>query len=393
MPQTRLSCLLHRYFEGTASGEEEKELMLLIADENNAAEVQAVMEQVWEKKQMHFPALITGERSDEMLRQIIAQRPGKKQVSYAYRKKWYVWTAAAVFCAVALLGAYLYKNSGTSKPVVAKANSTTTPNDAAPGGNKAKLVLSNGTEVVLNETGDGIINGESNCRVKKQNEQLVYAAGNTAAAVGYNTLCTPKGGQYSVVLPDGTRVWLNAASSLHYPTLFTGKERQVELKGAAYFEVATNQSMPFVVQVNDMHIQVLGTSFNVMAYSDEKNINTTLLNGAVKIAAGNETALLHPGQQASWNSHTAQIHVTAADTDQAMAWKNGQFYFKDASVEAVMRQLCRWYDVEVKYEGPVTEHKFVGRIWRSYTLSQALALLQASEVHFRIEGKLLIVNS
>ena len=208
-----------------------------------------------------------------------------------------------------------------------------------------------------------------------------------------NTIQTPRGGQYEVVLAEGTKVWLNSASSMSYPTAFTGNSRQVTLKGEAYFEVAEDKARPFKVSVGDVQVDVLGTHFDVMAYDDENAINTTLLAGAVRVTAkGVVSQVLTIGQEASMDRSTGSLTVKAVDAEAAVAWKNGIFDFEGASTESVMRQLARWYDVDVQYEGKADKH-FRGTIPRSSNVSEVFKMLELTgEVHFSIDGKKIIVK-
>ena len=212
-------------------------------------------------------------------------------------------------------------------------------------------------------------------------------------AIRYNTITTLRGGQYQVILPDGTKVWLNAASSLKYPTEFRGKERNVELTGEAYFEVAKNATMPFHVQSAGQTVRVLGTHFNINAYEDEGVIKTTLLEGSIQITYQQAKVLIKPGEQARVvaGSPDKIIVDENADTDGAVAWKDGYFQFNHADIRTVMRQISRWYDVTVKYEGSVSSKDFGGAIERNLKLSQVLHILEKSQVHFVINGKEVVV--
>jgi ferric-dicitrate binding protein FerR (iron transport regulator) len=262
---------------------------------------------------------------------------------------------------------------------------------------------------VLDSANNGALRQQGTTKlIKLDSGRLVYKAISASpqmAALQYNTISTPRGGQYQVVLPDGTKVWLNASSSLRFPTAFNGGERAVDLAGEAYFEV-TKESTPFKVHVypsatsiaagNGGHpahtIEVLGTHFNVNAYDDESALEATLLEGSIKLEKGNEQVLLKPGQQAISARAGGAIRVIPdADVDAAIAWKDGYFQFDGAGIEAVMRQLARWYDVDVRYEGPVTERQFAGQMPRGVNLSEVLRILEESNVHFRIEGKKLVV--
>ncbi len=224
---------------------------------------------------------------------------------------------------------------------------------------------------------------------------VVLLHGRRAGAGGYNKLTTPIGGQFRITLPDGTRAWLNAASSLRYPTAFTAGERLVEVTGEAYFEVTQNATQPFKVKVNNESttiIEVLGTDFNVNAYTDEPSIITTLLEGAVRVRAGNRQAALTPGQQAQVSNANNIKIVNNADLSAAVAWKEGVFYFKDADLATVLRQIGRWYNVEIVYEGAVPAQSFRGKLGRDLSLADVVETLQRSEVNCRVEGRKLIVS-
>jgi len=269
-------------------------------------------------------------------------------------------------------------------------------NDVAPGGNKATLTLSDGSIVMLDSPGNGTIarQGATNI-VKVDNGKLAYNAVNEKPGeVTYNTLTTPAAGQFQLALPDGSKVWLNNASSLRYPVAFTGKAREVELKGEAYFEVAHNATLPFRVKVGSgMLVNVLGTSFNIAAYGDESQVKTTLLTGAVRVSEGSASALLKPGEQVQVNTEGVFSVPKEVDADGVIAWKNGLFHFERSDIRAVMRMLARWYNVDVVYEGPVTDRLFGGDIQRNLNLSQVLEILQRNQVHFSLEGRRITVRN
>ena len=295
------------------------------------------------------------------------------------------WAAAAVV--VLALGIYQWRLHTPQQQVAA-----IPANDVAPAGNKASLTLANGTVIPLDSTGKEVIL-QGNTVIRQTNGQLQYIPGTAEKSVAYNTLTTPRGGQYKLVLPDGTKVWLNAASSLRYPAIFTAKEREVELTGEAYFEVAQMAAIPFRVKAgNRTAVDVLGTAFNLSAYADEPSINTTLVSGKVKVVApGQPAALLQPGQQAKLNRQGVLQVITEVDVAQAVAWKDGWFQFHNASLTEVLRELSRWYDVTFSYEGNIAPRVFEGRIQRDLALSKVLSALEKVQVHFRIEGKKVIV--
>lgn len=265
-----------------------------------------------------------------------------------------------------------------------------TENDVAPGSNKATLILGSGSKIILDQQHKGFIAREGSAEIDKVNDgQLLYRAQNSSDAVSVNnTIIVPRGGQYQVVLPDGSKVWLNASSSLKFPTNFSGNERLVELKGEGYFEVARNESKPFKVKTSTMEVEVLGTHFNVNAYADEPVIETTLVEGKVKVSHGAVSKILHPGQQAKVKNNEAdgQVLVQQADMQRALAWKNGIFVFHDSNLQDIMRQLERWYDIEV--EGEIPDEQFNGIISRNVNLSQILRMIEVtSDFRFKIEGR------
>jgi len=315
------------------------------------------------------------------------------------RTPWLRMAAAAVLILTLGSGAWwlLHKKEGAQQPPSAAA----LLNDAAPGGNKAVLTLADGTRITLDSAQNGALAQQGGIKVMKVDSgQLAYETGEqptSGTAVQFNTLVTPRGGSYGVTLPDGTKVWLNAASTLKYPTAFTGKERKVTLEGEAYFEVVTNAAQPFKVSVSPtrsggdpMEVTVLGTRFNIMAYRDEKTINTTLIAGAVKVAQGNMVRQLAPDQQAlvsTTGEMEIRKEINAAD---AAAWKNGLFYFRKADLPSVMRQIARWYDMDIVYEGR-PDIRLSGMISRNINVSEVLKLLESNGAHFRIAGKKIVV--
>ncbi|HEY0175648.1 MAG TPA: FecR domain-containing protein, partial [Pedobacter sp.] len=262
------------------------------------------------------------------------------------------WAAAVIFVCSAITFFYLSRLPGNQ---VAKTHiQSPLINDVAPGGNQAVLTLGNGSKVVLDHKSNGQLAWQGGTLVsKKGNGLLTYAVSGSAPVnqVSYNTVVTPRGGQYQIVLPDGSKVWLNAASSLKFPTAFSGNTRYVELTGEAYFEIAKNKSMPFIVKSDDQSIEVLGTHFNINDYREEPEVKTTLLEGRVKASSGKGTVFLNPGQQAvvSKADNSGNIKVLKdVDMEEIIAWKNGNFQFNNADIETVMRQISRWYNVDIE---------------------------------------------
>ncbi len=267
-------------------------------------------------------------------------------------------------------------------------------NDIAPGRDNAVLTLADGSRIVLDSAANGTLTNEGGIKVLKLNGQIAYNNAKSKDADGkvlYNTIATAKGNQYQLILSDGSKVWLNAASSIRFPASFSGNERKVEVTGEAYFEVTKNPSMPFRVIANGMEVEVLGTHFNVNAYEDEPEMNTTLVEGRVKINKANAMKILEPGQQARLSAGSTNIAVDHVDVAQVVAWKDGFFWFDNTDIHTLMRQVSRWYDVAVSFEGKVTEDGFSGKISRNVPLSKLLAILELYGVHFKMEGRKIIV--
>jgi ferric-dicitrate binding protein FerR (iron transport regulator) len=301
------------------------------------------------------------------------------------------WAAAACLAGV-LAGVWLipkYSRKDLVFPAVT-ANTVTVP----PGRNTAVLTLSNGRQVLLDSAGNGDLAVQGNARlVKIDDGSLSYKAvgGGAGEEVLYNTLSTPRSGQYQLILPDGSHVWLNNLSSIRYPVSFRGKDRTVELTGEAYLEVTKDPTKPFIVKVKDESIEVLGTSFNVMAYAEEDAISTTLLTGSVRVKKDKKSVVLKPDEQVRVNAAGDLKVLHDVPSEDIVSWKNGFFYFGRASLKEVMRQLARWYDVEVVYAGAVPDVEFGGKVDRSLPLNDLLQFLDRSNVHFRLEGRKLIV--
>lgn len=304
--------------------------------------------------------------------------------------------SAAAAVLIGVLGVWFFaRKENAAKP---DAYVSVYKNDIPPGGSKAILTLADGSAVELDDTRKSALAGQGGTHiVQPEPGTLAYKAKSRAAKTGYpdtlyyNTLSTPAGGQYQVTLSDGTRVWLNALSSLKYPAAFTGQDRVVELTGEAYFEVTADAVHPFRVNAGPVQVQVLGTHFNVNAYSDESAVRTTLLEGSVRLSQGSgREILLQPGQQAQTTVQGLALAGSAA-ADKAVAWKNGYFSFEGADIRTVMRQVARWYGVQVRYEGTPPSAVFGGDIERDLSLVQLLQGLSRTNLHFRLENKVLTV--
>ncbi|NML22389.1 FecR family protein [Pseudoflavitalea sp. G-6-1-2] len=300
---------------------------------------------------------------------------------------WRTWRAAAAAAILLSLAAavYLYTGRNSSRQLAGTRQSPAM--QIAPGKSGAILTLADGSQMVLDSLSNGPLTTQNGAAVSMDNGRLVYNADETTTPeIVYNTMSTPRGRQFELTLPDGTHVWLNAASSIRYPTSFAGKERKVEIDGEAFFEVTRNAQQPFIVNArNKAEIEVLGTGFNVSAYANDKSLNTTLLNGSIRVNG----IIIKPGQQAQVTD--AVRVVDNADTDMVTAWQKGIFNFEGASLKEVMNQIERWYDIEVVYEKNVPAVMFGGEMTRNMSLDGVLIALEKSGIHYRLEGRKLIV--
>jgi transmembrane sensor len=300
---------------------------------------------------------------------------------------------AAIFIVVASLALFFFDRNHSKNTNKGPGYTTAT---IVPGKNQAVLKLSGGNAILLEEVADGVITSNDNATGFEKKSGLLVAKGaaaNAGNANEINMLETPKGGQYQVALPDGTRVWLNASTRLYFPTVFKPGERKVQLSGEAYFEVKHDPANPFIVEISTgAFLRVLGTSFNVSAYQEDANETTTLLTGSLQVTRNQSQALLKPGQQAIVNTQKIE-EVQEVETSYAVAWKEGYFMFNREPIKSVMAKVARWYDVDVVYEGPVTETRFWGTVSRFSQVSDVLKMLEATNrVHFTIEGKRIIVK-
>lgn len=311
------------------------------------------------------------------------------------------YVVAASVTLLVISGAYLLLRP-RAKQDITETNTTTQPqsHDVAPNTKAPTLTLADGTVVLLDSTQQGTLAIQGNTNViKNANGQIVYTpAANAGGAMLYNTMTVPKGGNVvSLALADGSKVWLNAASSIRYPAAFSGTERKVEITGEAYFEVTHNATMPFKVSRGNVDVEVLGTHFNVNAFPEEKEIKVTLLEGKVKVvnrqlAIGNKASVvITPGKQAVLTADS-QFTIADADVEQVMAWKNGLFMFNNTGIENIMQQIERWYDVTVYYEGDLKRWTFNGQISRYSNVSKVLEMMEATgTIHFRVEDRKIYV--
>lgn len=384
MNQAEINNLLDRYLGGQCTAEEERRIEKWLDQDLNEVNEWTLLSP--EEKKTFLASLY---------RDIEKKIHGARIISMKLRRR--LWIAAAVFFFfVAGGGIYLaFFNKITEKGTARQSvPDVRFKNDvAAPGVSRATLQLADGRIVYLDSAQSGSVAMEGNVKVvKTADDQLRYevnsAGGGAAdAAVRYNTVSNPRGSKaISLALADGTQVWLNAESSITYPTAFAGKERRVEMRGEAYFSAAHDPDKPFIVKKGAIEVRVLGTEFNVNTYEDESSIAVTLVRGAVRVNSGKRVQTLTPGQQARVDRAGDIRLVRDADIDEVIAWKNGLFQFKEADIETVMRQVARWYDVQVVYQGKPNIH-FGGKIDRNSTLVQMFNILETSGAHFSIDGK------
>lgn len=380
MDKKHLDELLKRYEAGHCTEEERQAVEKWYASYDNQDE--------------HSETILTGQQNQMLYANIVdrLKQDGDWHDNRKFpviKRAFFRWVAAAAII-VATAAIYLWSSTSQKEDaVIANTNGSRFKNDIAPGGNKAMLTLADGSQVILDKLQNGKIAQQGNVNILKLNPGLLAydKSSKNAGEILYNTLSTPRGGQYEISLPDGSKAWLNASSSLRFPTSFSGKERTVELTGEAYFEIAKNKAMPFAVKVNDLTVEVLGTHFNVMAYANERAVKTTLLEGRVKVTKEENSSFLQVGQQAAVLQGQKMINVINADTEESVAWKNNLFWFHNADIKTVMHQIERWYDVDVFYEGDVLQ-KFNGSIPMNLGAIKVFRILEETGgVHFKIDGR------
>lgn len=385
-----------KYLDGKCN-EEELQLLLDHFEENGqdsplADTIRRVLEQNQEEDipAIHLRTKRIINDTDLVIKKIV--REDDEEIPVKQIGKYRFIAAAAVIFMLAF-GAYVFYQQ-RSTPDLADTAQSAAIYDVAPGGNKAVLTLADGSQVVLDSIKNGTLAEQEGTIVSKTEDgQLTYRpADHAGVKVQYNSITTPKGGEYKLTLSDGTKIWLNANSTLKYPTSFTAATRQVQMTGEIYFEVAHDKKKPFHVQIGDMDVEVLGTHFNIQAYEDEKEIRTTLVEGAVKVKSSEQSALLKPGQQIVYNA--ANNHLTnpaKVNLEEVTAWKEGYFLFNQSSLQDVLQQIMRWYDIEIKYLGEIPNRKFSGGMSRHSNLSDVLKILKESGIQFKLKGNTLMV--
>jgi transmembrane sensor len=395
MDNNRVLELFERYHKGLASKSETDELMLMLKSLPDE-KLSDILLQAW-NQQNSTSIFFTPDTREKFLKSLHGGKEWGAEIHHlsSKRRSSFLKIAAAAVILLVLSSTAFFFLGRDNKDIARKERTHPVANDVAPGGDKAILTLADGRQIVLDTVSNGYLARQGTVKVTKMGGRLSYSVATIGSEkVLYNTIITPKGGQYQLVLADGTQVWLNAASSLRFPTSFVQKERRVVVSGEAYFEVAKNKERPFVVSVNNAEVQVLGTHFNVMAYKEEGIVKTTLLEGSVRFASENNIRVLKPGQQSQLLNDGQVKVLSGVDINEVMAWKNGIFHFQNADITTVMRQVSRWYDVDVVYQTKQEiKDLFVGETPRSSKLSDVLKILELTgHVKFRIQGKKIIVS-
>ena len=389
MQEEQIRYLIGQYMRRELTTAQQEELLRLTDAAGEATVIEALKEMM--EAESHDAPAVDEEHLLASLQQVLSV--DKKLPSRGRYRRLFRLAAAAVVVLALGIGTYRWFSHRKESQSLAN-NNQSLQHDASPGRDGAILTLSDGRKLVLDSLGSGVVTTQGKTTVSLKNGQLVYNATGSEAVMLYNTMTTPRGRQYQLVLPDGSAVWLNAASSITYPTAFTGNERNVTITGEAYFEIAKDKSKPFHVKTSGIEVEVLGTHFNINAYGDAGSIKTTLLEGSVKVKNNQSAVMIQPGEQAVASSAptSPRIQVQAdADIEEVMAWKNGFFKFNNTDIRTVMQQLERWYDLQVVYEGTIPTDRFGGKLPRDANASEVLKALEQTQVHFRIEGRKLIV--
>lgn len=390
MPKTRLEFLIRLYKAGNLTEDQHDEMLQKISLKENESLYKQFLKEEWD--QFHSSRDVFNDaQSDQMLLDIFnAPMPNQGKLKKIASVRWASITIAAsllLFIGLAIL----FHSPDKPKDRVTTLQKETLSNvDLEPGGNHAVLTLADKTKIVLDNALNGELASQGNIIITKTHNgelvlQVLPSVENNSQLPVINSITTPLGGQYNIILPDGTRVWLNSATTLTFPSYFKGNKRVVKLSGEGYFEVAKNKQMPFVVEADQSKIEVLGTHFNVEAYPDEKVNRTTLIEGIVKISAYGSSKVLKPGNLATVDASDGEIGVSQVNVEEAMAWKNGYFVFSDEDIHSIMKKLGRWYNFETRFEGNSINENFGATISRSKTLAEVLTIFEKTgTIRFKI---------
>lgn len=390
MTENEYLSLCEKYLKGDCTPDEEillKEYQdkFMLADRPWITEIMGDKENT---KSKLFNKLQASMHSDE--EEAVAKR------KFSWR---YISAAAAAILFFASVVIYFVSPKAPVQQQIAVSKPKPVNNKILPGSNKAILTLADGSTIILDNAKKGILTKQGNTAISKSEDGLlVYNFKNNEASARVvnplNTITIPRGGKYQILLPDGTKVWLNSSSTLTFPTLFTGAERVVQLNGEAYFEVSKNKAMPFKVRLNNnTEVKVLGTHFNIMAYNDDSEIKTTLLEGSVKLSNSSDNVLLVPGQQGVvGKASNATFEIKEANLAEAIAWKDGNFMFVNEDIKSIMKKISRWYDVDIDYKDDISDKTFSGTVSQFKDVTEVLRLIQLTHVvRFKIEGRRIIV--
>ncbi|WP_336835737.1 MULTISPECIES: FecR family protein [Sphingobacterium] len=374
-----IKLLFERYLNNHASREETAELFQYFQDTNNKEALEQMIENQLESRD-----------KEELIDKMILDRVfGKIDLGTEPQNitspTWYKITGVAAAIILIISISYLFLNRSTYNDHTATI--------IEPGRDKATLVLSSGKTIVLEDVANGKLTEELGTTIEKTEKGGINykIEGNTDVRIAMNLLNVPKGGQFQITLSDGTKVWLNSNSSLKYPSAFSASERRVELTGEAYFEVSKNKQKPFIVETSLQKVEVLGTKFNINAYDDESSTQTSLAEGSVRVSCKNNTTLLKPGQQSTLTDQN--IAVRSINLDQVLDWKNGDFNFSNNNLKEIMRKISRWYNIEVIFEGPISQETYVAQISRKKRLNDVLRALQLSgSIKYSIRNNKLYIS-
>lgn len=398
--------LIEKFTTNTCTKEELAQLLKLVEQEHGDEGLTKELRKHWEMAGTgkENSAVDWEEKFSLLLKEARKDETPVIPLFISKRKTWSIkWVAVASVLLLFFVGQYFFFNSRKDTRVEISKTAESPgqhTNDVSPGGNKAILTLADGSTIDLDSAKNGTITRQGNIKIiKDEDGQLLYYVDRENSTVsGYNTISTPRGGKYELVLSDGTRVWLNAASSLKFPASFNGKIREVTLTGEGYFEVSKNASMPFRVSVYDMQVEVLGTHFNVNAYEDESSVATTLLEGSVRVKKEMSTnpesngVMLKPGEQADL-AKSGKLKINrSVNLAEVVAWKDGNFEFNNTPITEIMRQVARWYDVEVDYKGSQPTHRLTGKISREVNLSQLIEMIEYTGVNMEIKNRKITIS-
>lgn len=383
--------LMSRYISGEITASEKLTLLEMLDKQESLDPLDSIMRDNLAKAKNDFA---TEKQTQEFVNKLNSKIISSNNLSEPEEIKLFRWknwlVAASLALAVGVGATYISKGNQIEEAQVATQQEIPLEITAAVSG--AILTLADGSQIVLDSLGNGQIAQQSNTTISNKDGKLIYNSQQGATTV-YNTMSTPKAQKYNLQLADGTKVWLNASSSIKFPTAFSGKTREVSITGEAYFEVSSDKRKPFIVDVGGMKVEVLGTHFNINSYEDEDLIRTTLLEGSVVINQNMKSKKLYPGQQATVNS-IGDINLEQnVNLSQVMSWKNGLFYFEKSSLQEVMREISRWYDVEVVYVGEIPARNFEGEIQRNLKLSEVLRILELNKVKFKLEGRTVLISN